>query len=415
MYSRRLVRYLRLIVNCVSHWTFKPIPLSNEPTLTSNDVTVIIPTIDGKGDELIDTVRSVLAACPFEVILVTPDEHVELLCKVANKIHSKIKVLGVSRPNKRVQLCRAIPEVRTKITILADDDVVWPIKLLQWVLAPFERPEIGGVGTSQRLRREERPNVWSFLAALYLERRNFDISSTIHLDGGISCLSGRTAAYRTSILKDANFIYDFQNELWLRRYHLNTDDDNFITRWMLSHRWKIHVQYCKEAEVQTTLEYSPRFLKQCLRWSRSNWRSNLTSMVVERHIWSQQPWSSYAVHLATLSPPALVSDFFLLYLCYQATSDWSPDLQLWACGCLAMWIFITKFIKVLGHYIRYPADILYLPISILFGWLHGFIKIYAFLTLHVTSWGTRNLTEADESQQPLFAVQEQEKQAHRYL
>jgi len=186
-------------------------------------------------------------------------------------------------------MCRALPEVLTKITLFADDDVIWPPKILDWVLAAFEKPNIGGVGTCQRLRRADHPNIWNFLGALYLERRNFEISATTHLDGGVSCLSGRTVAYRTHILQDPEFTYGFTHEYWLGKYQLNTDDDNFITRWMVSHGWKTYVQYCREAELQTTLEDNPKFLKQCLRWSRSNWRSNLTSMLYERHIWRLEP------------------------------------------------------------------------------------------------------------------------------
>lgn len=202
---------------------------------------------------------------------------------------SRIRVFSVAQPNKRRQMARAIPEVQTKITIFADDDVTWPSRILYWILAPFEDPKMGGVGTCQRLRRAERPNalqrIYNFIGALYLERRNFDCAACTHVDGGVPCLSGRTVAYRTGMLQDEAFTYSFTNESWLCRYHLNADDDNFITRWTVSHGWKTYIQYHKEAEVQTTLEDNPMFFKQCLRWSRSNWRSNLTSMFVERHIW----------------------------------------------------------------------------------------------------------------------------------
>lgn len=53
---------------------------------------------------------------------------------------------------------------------------------------------------------------------------------------------------------------------------------------------------------------------------------------------------------------------------------------------LGLWMFISKFIKLLGHYIRYPVDFLLLPVSILFGYFHGIIKIYAVLTLNVVSF-----------------------------
>lgn len=52
---------------------------------------------------------------------------------------------------------------------------------------------------------------------------------------------------------------------------------------------------------------------------------------------------------------------------------------------LGAWMFISKFIKLLGHYIRFPVDFLLLPVSILFGYFHGGIKMYAVLTLNVVS------------------------------
>ncbi|KAI5299976.1 hypothetical protein KEM55_000714 [Ascosphaera atra] len=62
---------------------------------------------------------------------------------------------------------------------------------------------------------------------------------------------------------------------------------------------------------------------------------------------------------------------------------------------LCAWMFISKFIKLLGHYIRYPVDFVLLPVSILFGYLHGLIKVYAAWTLNVTTWGSRE--GADEN------------------
>lgn len=283
-------RYLRLVINLYAFCRLRPIPIPENPRLTSKDVTVVIPSIEGAGEELWDTIRSILATEPYEVILVTIEAHeprAKLMVK--NMGTSKVRVCCVAHPNKRRQMVRAIPEVKTDITIFADDDVTWPPKLLPWMLAPLEDERFGGVGTNQRLRRAEAPGfrqrIWGYLGALYLERRNFDCAACMYMDGGLPCLSGRTVAYRTKILRDDAFIHGFTHEEWLGRYQLNADDDNFITRWLVSHDKEIWYQYHKEAEVQTTLEDNPKFLKQCLRWSRSNWRSNITSMFCEGHIW----------------------------------------------------------------------------------------------------------------------------------
>jgi cellulose synthase/poly-beta-1,6-N-acetylglucosamine synthase-like glycosyltransferase len=266
-----------------------------KPSLTSKDVTVILPTLDGEGLELETTIESILKNEPKELILVTVDcslqKAKETIAKMPASQHNRLRCMSVKQANKRRQMARAIPEVTTEIIVFADDDVSWPRQTLLWMLAPFESEKLGGVVTCQRLRRAENPNfsqrIYGFLGALYLERRNFDCAATTHMDGGVPCMSGRTVAYRSSILKDEQFTAGFTDEKWwFGQYQLNADDDNFITRWMVSHGWETYMQYRPECEVLTTLEDNPKFLMQCLRWARSNWRSNLTSLFHERHIWT---------------------------------------------------------------------------------------------------------------------------------
>ncbi|KAJ5734170.1 hypothetical protein N7493_002956 [Penicillium malachiteum] len=394
-----LYRYVRLVVNLFSFWSFKPIPPPENPKLTSQDVSVIIPSLDGCGEELVETIRSILVNQPKEILLVTIEANRKKAEQMINAMPASekhIRLFTITHPNKRRQMTRAIPEVKTAITVLADDDVSWPSTVLPWILAPFEKDSrYGGVVTCQRLRRAIAPTlsqrVWGFLGALYLERRNFDCGATTNMDGGLPCMSGRTVAYRTTILQDDQFTRAFTNEeWWWGKYQLNADDDNFITRWMVNHDWETFMQYHPEAEVLTTLEDNPRFLKQCARWSRSNWRSNLTSMFHEKWIWQRQPWSAYAVHLTTLSPPALLGDLLLVWLCHRATASWGDLLHDRAMKALLAWMFTSKWIKLLGHYIRYPVDVFLLPVSIVFGYLHGAIKMYAVMTLNVTTWGSRD-------------------------
>ncbi|KAI9705848.1 MAG: hypothetical protein M1836_005254 [Candelina mexicana] len=113
---------------------------------------------------------------------------------------------------------------------------------------------------------------------------------------------------------------------------------------------------------------------------------------------SRQPWSAYAVQLPTLSPPALLGDLLIVYFCYEATKELGleSDCRTWTLGSLVFWMFTTKFLKLLGHFIRYPSDILLLPVSILFGYAHGVIKVYALFTLNVTAWGSREGADTDD-------------------
>jgi cellulose synthase/poly-beta-1,6-N-acetylglucosamine synthase-like glycosyltransferase len=213
-----------------------------------------LPTLDGEGAELERTIASILENEPKEIILVTIEENLYRAERTMSKMpaakYNRIRCMSVKQANKRRQMARAIPEVTTEIIVFADDDVTWPIRTLQWMLAPFEDKKYGGVVTCQRLRRAEHPNlsqrIYGFLGALYLERRNFDCAATTHMDGGVPCISGRTCAYRTSILQDVNFTNGFTNEKWwFGQYQLNADDDNFLTRWMVSHQ----VSYAKKSSL----------------------------------------------------------------------------------------------------------------------------------------------------------------------
>lgn len=285
-----IYRYLRLAVNLFAFSQIRPLPVPEHPSLTSQDVTVVIPSIEGAGDAIFEAIRSILITEPYQVLIITVDANLERAKSMVKDMGTKkVKVHSVAYPNKRRQMVRAIPEIQTAITIFADDDVLWPSKLLPWILAPLEDQAYGAVGTNQRLKRRNtsswQQRIYGYLNALYLERRNFDCASCMYMDGGLPCLSGRTVAYRTSIIKDPAFRQAFTHEVWLGRYQLHADDDNFMTRWLVTHNQRIGYQYHKEAEVLTTLEDNPNFVKQCLRWSRSNWRSNITSMFWDRHVW----------------------------------------------------------------------------------------------------------------------------------
>ncbi|KAJ5427708.1 CAZyme family GT2 [Penicillium cf. griseofulvum] len=419
-----LYRYTRLVFNLFSFWTFKPIPPPQNPKLTSQDVTVIIPSLEGCGAELVETIRTILENQPFELLLVTIEANrmkAEQMLKTMPASESRIRLFTVEHPNKRRQMTQAIPEVRTAITLLADDDVSWPRTLLPWILAPFEKDEkYGGVVTCQRLRRAIAPSlsqrVWGFLGALYLERRNFDCGATTHVDGGLPCMSGRTVAYRTQILQNEAFTYAFTNEeWWFGKYQLNADDDNFITRWMVSHGWETYMQYHPRGRGADYSRGQPSFLEAMRPLALRTWCDPTLGKETElTNFYSRQPWSAYAVHLTTLSPPAFLGDILLVWLCHKATGSWGESYHDQSMNMLYIWIFTSKWIKLLGHYLRYPVDILLIPISVLFGYFHGAIKMYAVMTLNVTTWGSRDgaddydaermkkRTDADRMKQPYY-------------
>lgn len=161
---------------------------------------------------------------------------------------TKIRVLTVPYANKRLQMVeygpfmsvkcavnfirpRGIKQVRTDITVFADDDTIWPATLLPHVLACFEDHQMGGVGTSQRVHPVgEKMTVWEVLAAFRLTTRNVEIAASTHIDGGIQCLSGRTVAYRTVILKVC-FFQSATSTLICNRIRISCRALRMITGW----------------------------------------------------------------------------------------------------------------------------------------------------------------------------------------
>ncbi|KFZ08881.1 hypothetical protein V502_09084 [Pseudogymnoascus sp. VKM F-4520 (FW-2644)] len=127
------------------------------------------------------------------------------------------------------------------------------------------------------------------------------------------------------------------------------------------------------------------------RWARTSWRSKPTEIFVERHVWRQQPWSVYATYFATTLNIALIYDSLLW---------WTLSRSGWATGSIyayfGLLLLASKLIKPLPHLRRCKRDILYIPIGILFGYYHGFIRLWALATEYNVSWRSRDLKAASQ-------------------
>ena len=389
------LRYLRTVVSIFAYLLFKPYPIAEHPQYTSEDVTVIVPTTFKTPVELLQCFQSINECSPTHIFVVTADGNVRLvreLCAL-NSIKN-VSVLGVAKLNKRNQMLMAVDQVKTEIIVFADDDVFWPENFLNHLLAIFEDPYVGAGGARQRVRRNPSPNIFNFLGIGYLERRVWNNITTNAIDGSISTLSGRTAAYRTEILKNDEFSYYFLNDKWLGK-PLNTDDDKCLTRYVYSHGWKIAIQ--TSTMIETTLEDNWGYVDQCMGWTRGHWRGNLTVMTNESYWRSiRYAWGAYVIYLGQLQTPALLVDGFLFYLLHLALVDLSATARMWAFIAFGVWIFFTKSLKTIPHYIRHPADMRFIPISVLFSYVHGVFNVYALFTLGTTVWGSQKLEQLEK-------------------
>ncbi|KAJ3052359.1 hypothetical protein HK097_006454 [Rhizophlyctis rosea] len=375
----------------LAYCLYKPLQPRRHPRYKPHrDVTIVVPTIDS-GEEIKLAIRTWLKSDPYGIIFVTIPSAFDALEGLAREVDpqkNKIKVITVKKPNKRCQMVAGANHVKTEITVFCDDDVLWPETMLKWMLAPFEDKQMGGVGTSQAvLPVRKRFTIWEVLAAFRISMRNIEIVSTTYIDGGVCCLSGRTAAYRTKILRDPDFQWKFTHEFWLGKYHQHSGDDKFLTRWLHSHAYKSFIQACPEAELQSTFKDNWRFLKQLLRWTRNTWRSDFRSLFSERYIWSRHPFVAFTMLDKIFNPITLLAGpITVTYLCTR------PDrtLPIWTViVSYLLWLTITRLIKYMPHFVKRPQDVIAIPVWLIFNIYFAIMKIYCLCTLHITDWGTR--------------------------
>lgn len=279
-----IFRYLRFIVHLITGCVlYKPAPQKEKPRYNCHDVAVIIPTVAPHTKAFLTCCETILANRPISLVIATVGvklrDDVHQIIET-NKLHerfpdtAKITVIMTNKANKRKQIARASLEIDSAvapITVFVDDHVYWKPTFLTSLLATFDDPAVGLVGTNKRVIRDKAGGFWksytNFLACIYLCRHNFQIRSEPYIDGGIFVVSARTCALRTDIMRSDSFRNGYQDEHFLFGLlgPLNPDDDNYVTRWVLRNGWKIRIQYTADCEIVTPLGDPAKFYDQVLR------------------------------------------------------------------------------------------------------------------------------------------------------
>lgn len=100
---------------------------------------------------------------------------------------------------------------------------------------------------------------------------------------------------------------------------------------------------------------------------------------------SRQPYSTYAIYTATFTSLGLVTDPLFFYLYYMVSRTWTSDLQILGLVFAVLWYLFTKTVKRVGLIRKNSWDLCFIPVSIMFGFAHGFVKLYALWTWNVVS------------------------------
>jgi hypothetical protein len=438
-----IFRYWRTVVNIIFWFRYRIAVLTHDLKLTSDDCTVIVPTVGPQGNRsYTEMVTAILVNRPTRLIFSTNTNGAAddvravlpgILADIAKgltayqlqhdlgpmEVAAETLVLSVNVSNKRQQVVHAFKNVESEILVMVDDTAIWHPRFLASTLPAFASDKVGFVGTRKwvkRLPRARDPSAtftlglwmqyvtgfWNTVGALYLVRHNFEIRATNAADGGVFCVSGRSSLIRTNIVKNTLFTEAFLNEYVLRfsdRFPgwgpVTADDDNFMTRWVINHGWDVKVQSSKEAPMTTTLgTYPLKFPDQCKRWSRSTFRQNPIAILIDRTVWVKWPLTLWTTYFPWLYNAALFWDGLAVYvLMHTDLYAQSAHRTAMLCGLVAF-IWTTKLVKTIPWFWAYPMDFLLyfvIPAYPLFAYWHSLLKVYTAFTFWDLAWSGRKL------------------------
>lgn len=276
-------RYLRYMAhNIIGFLLYRPSLAKAHPAFNNKDVAVIIPTVGPNTDAFLRCCESVLVNLPRALVISTVGKQLEQDARSILQTYgfetrfpeTKFVVVSTDQANKRRQIVEAtwhIDARETPISVCVDDHVYWPLTFLRALLPAFDDPKVGLVGTTKKVIRDRADSLYksftNFIACLYLERDNFRIRSEPYIDCGVFCVSGRTLAILSSILKNNDFRQGYTNEMFFFGWFgpLNPDDDNYVVRYVLRNGWKVAFQCLPECTIRTPLGDPQKFWNQVLR------------------------------------------------------------------------------------------------------------------------------------------------------
>ena len=366
-----------------SCWLVHRVPSTfYQPVVTGHreDVSLVVPVYQEDPVLFRRAIESWLRNDVQEIICVV-DVTDDVCAEIAREYQPKVTTLLTDVPGKRAALRDGWMVATSPIVALVDSDTIWADDVADRLCEPFLDPEVGGVGTRQNAL--DPIGVWQNAADMYLDYRYFDeIAAQTLVGRAVSCLSGRTAAYRRDLL--VSFNHDFMNETFLG-VHCMSGDDKRLTCLTLMAGYRTVLQ--RNARVWSTFPDTFRqFRKQRLRWARNTWRSDLRSM--------GQGWVWKYPMLAFMEVDKMVSGFTLLFSMTVLLLTIYHHAWLGAITLVCWWL-VSRAAKMLPHLRRRPENLRLLPAFIAVSLIMAVVKICALLTIRKQQWLTRQVAVVD--------------------
>jgi cellulose synthase/poly-beta-1,6-N-acetylglucosamine synthase-like glycosyltransferase len=353
---------------------YRPVPPGFKATTS-----VVVPSYREDPAILDRCLTSWLAENPTEVIVVPDVEDVEVIDLLSRRaaVDNRLVVVPFRHKGKRSALGVGIRQAKSEILVLADSDTMWLPGLLPAVLAPFKDSKVGGVGTRQNVY-QPKTSVWRGVADWMIDVRYLDYVRAQSRRGAVACLSGRTVAYRRSVVIPV--LEHLEDEFFLGRRCV-AGDDGRLTWLVLGSGYKTVYQSTARA-LSMFPDTGAAFLKQRLRWSRNSYRCYLTAMW-KGWLWRQPFVCILSVLQVSLTP--LTMGFAMTYL-----AIWVLHPDPYVSVIAVAWLLTGRGIRGISHLMQRPGDIWLLPLVATMTIVVALpVKTYAFITMNTHGWLTR--------------------------
>lgn len=350
-------------------------PVVNDYRTTTS---VVVPSYREDPDILMRCLDTWLANDPTEVILVVDIDDTEAIARLEAHTDPRVRSMPFRHEGKRSALGVGIRAATSEILVLCDSDTLWTDGLLAAVQMPFVDPTVGAVGTQQNVY-QRTTSVWRRIADWMVNLRYYDYVPAMGRKGAVVCVSGRTAAYRRSVVLPV--LPNLEHEFFLGRRCVAGDDGRLT--------WLVLASGFKTVHQSTALALSMfpdtfrAFVKQRVRWSRNSARTYLTALW-KGWLW-RVPFVSKVTVLQILLTPVTMG-LTLGYLLFSRLEPTSEGLAL-----AGAWLVVGRGIRGWSHLRRHPLEIFLLPLySLVVIFVALPVKTYAIITMNKQGWLTRS-------------------------
>lgn len=364
-----------------SLWLYRVV-LSRRARPVVNDfrttTSVVVPSFHEDPDILLRCLQSWRAQDPTEIIIVLDVADTEAQRRILDLGDPRVEVVMFRHAGKRSALGAGIRRARGEVLVLVDSDTSWKPGLLPAVQMPFADPAVGAVSTQQNVY-DRRSSVWRRVADWLVDLRYYDYVPAMGQAGAVACVSGRTAAYRRSVVMPV--LENLEDEFFLGRRCI-AGDDGRLTWLVLGSGYRTVHQSSARALSMFPSSFRA-FVKQRVRWSRNSYRTYLTA-IYKGWLW-RVPFVTKITVLQILLTPVTMG-ITLGYLLLARIEPTAPSI-----GLAVAWVVLGRGVRGWSHLRRNPSDVLLLPLVALVVILIALpIKLYAFVTMNKQGWLTRH-------------------------